>query len=175
MDQIVIHPYDKLSEAITTAKLSFEETKQLQLLELNEEKANLLASFREASDSEIQEKIIQAVELDKLINTIAGQKAEDLVPRKVLLFNNQIYNLSPETVKRVKGAGKFQAGQRVRLEHDGKTSEIYVVGEDGNAYLDNKPYKASILTKKFIVETLGKPDNGWDVAGFSHAYWKAVE
>lgn len=130
----------------------------------------------------------ESISVIERINKIKAMPAEVTIQSvtsnlaQVVLFQEKMYKIpskttaSRDTVGRVKGGGKFQAGQRVRMQHNNQQSEIYTVGIDGNVYdVSNIPFKASILTKNFHCGTLGNVDNGWDMAGLSHNYWVAVE
>jgi hypothetical protein len=167
---------EQLSADITEAKLNFEMDKASKLKDLQDEKELLVLSFKDADPSTIPSLIKDMIELEKTITFQTNLTADDLTPKRVLLFNGKLYESGKETVKRVKGVGKFNVGQKVRMVSGEHQSEIYTVGEDSNVYSqDHIPYKASILTKKFNCETLGKPDNGWDMAGLSHHFWVSAE
>ena len=127
--------------------------------------------------------IIERISKIKLMpNSVDEQQVLKQDVRKVLLFNGKLYASpitapvsSKSTTSRVRGGGRFQVGQAVQLKSGEHASEIYNVGEDGNVYnSEGKPFKASILTKLFHTEILGKSSN-WDMAGLSHNYWVAVE
>jgi hypothetical protein len=158
-----VYSNELLNTAIKEYRDSFESKKMNQLTELS-------------LDADIN-----PIEKLTKMSEIAKQTIENIQPINLGYFDGKLYELPLKVTKsgsitsRVKGGGKFQIGQQVRMISGDFQSEVYTVA-DNNKVLDadKVPYSPSVLTKKFHCETLGIPDNGWDMAGLSHNYWHAV-